>query len=198
MNRIVQAAGEEFRRCGYAGATTAAIARKADVTEAQLFRSFGSKADLFREAVFKPLDQQLASFVASHMGDDDPETVRQTTALYIDELQRFIGENAQLLTSLIAVQTYDPQAAEGLSAISSLATYFERGAANMTARLTGPPKVDPKLMVRVSFAAVLACVLFKDWIFPAGSASEEEIRAAINVFVREGIAANPQMGPLSA
>ncbi|CAN7457621.1 TetR/AcrR family transcriptional regulator [Phenylobacterium sp. LjRoot225] len=196
MNRILQAAGEEFRRCGYAGATTAAIARRADVTEAQLFRYFASKADLFREAIFKPLEQQLASFVESHMLDGDIETVRKTTALYIDELQRFVGENAQMLTSLIVAQAYDPDAAEGVSAIGSLREYFDRGAATMSARLTGPFKVDPKLMVRVSFAAVLACVMFKDWIFPPGLASEEEIRAAINDFVREGIGANPQLGPI--
>lgn len=197
MNRILLAAGEEFRRSGYAGATTAAIARRAEVTEAQLFRYFASKADLFREAVFKPLEQQLSSFVESHMFDGDIETVRKTTALYIDELQRFVGENAQMLTSLIVAQAYDPDASGGVSAIGSLREYFDRGASIMAARLTGPAKVDPKLMVRVSFAAVLACVLFKDWIFPPGLASEEEIRAAINDFVREGIGANPQLGPVA-
>jgi AcrR family transcriptional regulator len=54
--RILKAAAAEFRRAGYIGATTAAIAQKADVTEAQLFRYFGSKSNLFREAIFRPLD----------------------------------------------------------------------------------------------------------------------------------------------
>jgi AcrR family transcriptional regulator len=197
MNRILAAAAEEFRRCGYAGATTAAIARRAEVTEAQLFRYFASKTELFREAVFKPLEQQLSSFVESHMLDHDVEAASKTTALYIDELQRFVGENAQMLTSLLVAQAYDLGAAEGVSAIGSLRGYFDRGASMMSARLTGPFKVDPKLMARVSFAAVLACVMFKDWIFPPGLASEEEIRAAINDFVREGIGANPQLGPIA-
>ena len=197
MNRIVEAAGEEFRQNGYAGATTAAIARRAEVTEAQLFRYFGSKAELFREAVFKPLDQQLSNFFASHILDDNVEAVRQSTALYIDTLQAFVRDNAKMLTSLVVAQTYDPEATQAHSAISSLSAYFDRGAAMMTSRLTGPAKVDPKLMVRVSFAAVLACVMFKDWIFPPGMASEEEIRAAINDFVREGIGANPEMGAVS-
>lgn len=52
------------------------------------------------------------------------------------------------------------------------------------------PKVDPKLMVRVSFVAVLACILFKEWIFPPGMASDEEIGAAIEDFVMDGINAN--------
>ena len=38
MNRIVKAATREFGRHGFAGATTAAIARNADVTETQLFQ----------------------------------------------------------------------------------------------------------------------------------------------------------------
>lgn len=196
LNLILEAAGEEFRQCGYAGATTAAIARRAEVTEAQLFRYFRSKSDLFREAIFKPLDLQLSAFFDSHSLDGDVEAVRQSTALYIDELQRFVRENSRMLTSLVVAQTYDPEATQANSAISSLGDYFDRGAAMMTSRLTGPARVDPKLMVRVSFAAVLACVMFKDWIFPPGLADEEQIRAAINDFVRDGIGANPEMGPL--
>ena len=192
--RILHAAGEEFRRCGFAGATTAAIARQADVTEAQLFRYFASKAELFREAIFTPLEQQLAHFVDTHVVDADPESVRETSALYIDELQRFVSDNAQMLTSLVVAQTYDPDAAQGVSAIGSLGDYFNRGASVMSARLVGEPKVAPELMVRVSFAAVLACVMFKDWIFPPGLASDEQIRAAINDFVREGLGANAEFG----
>lgn len=193
-NRILLAAGEEFRRCGYAGATTAAIARLADVTEAQLFRYFASKADLFRETIFKPLDQQLSNFVETHMLDEGAESVRENSALYIDELQRFISENSEMLTSLVVAQAYDAGSAQGVSAIGSLDEYFARGASVMNQRLKGDYKVAPKLMVRVSFAAVLACVMFKDWIFPPGLASDEEIRAAINDFVREGIGANPDFG----
>jgi AcrR family transcriptional regulator len=198
LQQILRAAEEEFRRCGYAGATTAAIARNADVTEAQLFRYFSTKADLFREAVFKPLDQQLQGFLETHMADEDPEVIRQSMADYIDELQRFVAEHAELLTSLFVVQTYEPKTIDGLATMSSLASYFDRGATTSARRLTGPAKVDPRLMVRVSFAAVVGCVLFKDWIFPPGLASDEEIQAAVNAFVREGLAANPSVGPIGA
>lgn len=191
MNRILQAAAEEFKRVGYTGATTAAIARKAGVTEAQLYRYFGSKSDLFRETIFKPLDEQLLSFTDEHVPDrDDISSYRSQSALYIEQLQRFIGENVDMITSLIVAQTYEPDAAHGVAAISSLGKYFERGASIMTSTAGGEPEVDPKLMVRVSFAAVLACVMFKDWIFPPGLASDEEIKAATNAFVLEGISVN--------
>ncbi|TAK98475.1 MAG: TetR/AcrR family transcriptional regulator [Rhodospirillaceae bacterium] len=191
LNRVVQAAGEEFKRCGFAGATTATIARNADVTEAQLFRYFGSKSNLFRETIFKPLDQHFLNFINKRMPKQGKlATTRETANLYTTELQRFISEHSGMLTSLVVAQTYDTGTAQGVGEINSLSTYFDHGASVMTKGMKDKPKVDPKLMVRVSFAAVLACIMFKDWIFPPGLASSEEIRAAINDFVIEGIGAN--------
>ena len=81
-------------------------------------------------------------------------------------------------------QYYNPAAIGG---IDSLQSYFARGAALMERRTPAKAKVAPKLMVRVSFAAVLSCILFKDWMFPAGIASEQEISDAIIDFVLDGI-----------
>lgn len=191
-DRLVQAAGDEFRRCGFASATTAAIARKAGVTEALLFRYFGSKAALFREAVFKPLDRHFADFNARHPTDAPAaEDVRDLTQLYVTELQQFIGEHSKMMLSLFVAQTYAPKATRGVGEIDSLRTYFQRGAVMMT-RMSrdDSPKVDPRLMVRISFGAVLACVMFKSWLFPPGLASDEEISAAIIDFVIDGISAD--------
>ena len=47
-------------------------------------------------------------------------------------------------------------------------------------------------MVRVSFAAVLANVMFRDWLFPAGLASEHDIREAIIDFVIDGLRASQE------
>ena len=184
----METAAAEFKRLGYDGATTANIARKADVTEAQLFRYYGSKAKLFREAIFKPLDEQLAEFTRTHLSAN--EHSRESGGLYMEELRRFLASNVDMLTSLIVLQTYDREAAEGVAAIESLSKYFERGAATMAGNRTAPLKVRPELMVRVSFAAVLACVMFKSWIFPPGLATEAEIEAAIQDFVLDGVNIN--------
>ncbi len=195
MNRIVQAARAEFKRAGFAGTTTATIARNAEVTEAQLFRYFGSKSNLFRETIFKLLDERLMDFTNRHMADfSQAAQYSEAAHLYTSDLQSFISENAAMLTSLVVAQTYDRDNAHGVGEVNSLRTYFDHGASLMAARIKagrkGKAKVDPKLMVRVSFAAVLACVMFKDWIFPRGLATDEEIHAAINDFVLEGISAN--------
>lgn len=189
LNRIVRAARDEFKRSGFSGTTTATIARKADVTEAQLFRYFGSKANLFQETIFKPLDQHFLDFTQKHhvRSGDASGTNKEIRNLYTTELQRFISDHSEMLTSLVSAQTYDSGAAHGVGNIDSLQAYFDHGAAMMTARLKGKPKIDPKLVVRMAFASVLASVMFKDWIFPAGLARDEEIEAAVNAFVMEGI-----------
>jgi AcrR family transcriptional regulator len=189
LNRIVQAAREEFQRSGFTGATTAAIARKADVTEAQLFRCFGSKSNLFRETIFKPVDQHFLQFLNQHMPEIRKAASNAAmTDLYATELQRFIRENAGVLASLVVAQTYESGTEH--PAIDSLHTYFDRCASLMRERLKGRTKVDPRLTVRVVFGAVLASVMFKDWLFPAGLATEEEITAAVNDFIKEGSRAN--------
>jgi AcrR family transcriptional regulator len=189
LNRIVSAAREEFNRSGFSGATTAAIARRADVTEAQLFRYFGSKANLFRETIFKPVDRHFTHFMNQHLPEMRKASDNvEMTDLYATELQSFIREHSGMLASLVIAQTYE--SGNDRTGIDSLATYFERAAAMMSLRLKDRAQVDPKLTVRVVFGAVLASVMFKDWLFPAGVASDEEITAAVNDFIKNGIRAN--------
>lgn len=187
MARILSAAEEEFKAAGFSGATTAAIARRADVTEAQLFRYFATKSDLFREAIFTPLNQHFMKFMAEQTasGADLPSR-RDRVRQYITELQDFLSDHSRMFMSLIVAQTYATDTTQGISGIGSLLAYFERGATSMTERIRGEPKVDPQLMVRVSFAAVLANVMFKDWLFPAHH-SPSDIREAVVDFVLDGI-----------
>lgn len=189
--RLLHAAREAFKQQGYAGATTAAIARSAEVTEAQLFRRFGSKAALFREAVFEPLNEHFSDFNARHLADSAiAGEMRQRRREYITELQEFLGEHSRLLMSLIVAQAYNPESTREVTDIDSLRAYFERGAAMMSGRVAKDPGVDPRLLVRVSFAAVLGCVLFRDLIFPPGLADDEDISAAVIDFLIDGISVN--------
>lgn len=192
MDRITRAAEEEFTQSGFSGATTAAIARRADVTEAQLFRYFTSKADLFREAIFNPLNRHFNALLADQLASaGDGLSMRAKARQYIIELQDFLTGHSRMLLSLVVAQTYAPGTTQGVGEIDSLSAYFDRGAATMAGRIgDGDVPVDPRLMVRVSFAAVLACVMFRDWMFPPHLASDEAINDAIVDFVLDGINAN--------
>jgi AcrR family transcriptional regulator len=184
-DRILDAAAEEFEQAGYSGATTAAIARRAEVTEAQIFRLFGSKRELFHAAIFAPLNRHFQEFHARTAADATPPS--EALALsYIGELQDFIEQHSRMLMSLIVASAYSPGDTGGVGEMEGLRAYFERGAAMMTERGASGGRVDPALMVRVSFAAVLANVMFRDWLFPK-SMDQETIRRAIGDFIVHGI-----------
>jgi AcrR family transcriptional regulator len=187
---VLAAAEREFEAAGYAGATTSAIARRAGVTEAQIFRLYPSKQALFRAAIFEPLNRHFAEFQARVLDGGAGGSQRELARRYIAELQAFIGEHSRMLMSLIVASAYDRDSGEGPAEIAALQDYFAHGAATMAARVGGEARVDPSLMVRVSFAAVLANALFADWLFPPGLASAEAIREATAAFVIDGIRAN--------
>lgn len=188
---LLDAATVEFQDRGYRGATTAAVARRANVTEAQLFRYFPSKADLFRAAIFEPLNDHFRAFLEMQEARfDGQQDYRAAAEHYIAELQGFMRDNSQLLMALFVAETYSGEKLPGVAAIPGLEEYFARGAATMASRTEGRARVAPELMVRVSFAAVMANILFKDWLFPDHMASPGDIAAAIADFTIDGISAN--------
>jgi AcrR family transcriptional regulator len=196
IDRLIDAAGDEFERKGYPGTKTAAIARKAGVAEALIFSNFGSKARLFHDSIFKPLDRHMQEFSATHrVQAGDTDQLRADTRQYILELHQFIRRHSRMFSSLVAAQLYASENVQGLSQVEGLHKYFSDGVARMMKRLAGKPKVHPKLLVRVSFAAILACVMFRDWLFPGELASEDEISDAISAFVMDGLNVNADRRP---
>jgi AcrR family transcriptional regulator len=193
-DRILEAAAEEFEQSGYAGATTAAIARRAAVTEAQIFRFHASKQALFRAAIFTPLNRHFADFQArSAAADQSGGQGKDLARGYIGELLDFMSSHSRMFLSLVVANAYSPDATEGIAELDGLQSYFATGKAMMVERTGEDARVSPELMVRVSFAAVLANLMFRDWLFPPGMASETEIREAIAAFVIEGIEANGKL-----
>ncbi len=191
MQRLVSAAAQEFSHSGYRGATTATIAARAEVTEAQLFRYFDSKADLFRAAVAEPLNAAFAAFNARQLQTiPSPQERHEATDRYIADLRQFITEHRKMLLCMLLAEAYSPDGIRGVGGLDALGEYFRLGADVMAGHVDANPRVAPELMVRVSFAAVLANELFRDWLFPRGMASAGDVDAAITRFVREGLSAN--------
>ena len=186
--RLLHASRKEFERCGYSEARTAAIAQLAEVTEAQLFRYFPTKSALFQSSVFQPLNQHFADFVEQHLSNGEAAAdLREVEILYITEFQKFLEKNARLLLSLVVAETYSADKTEGAVGIDSLADYFEHGAEMMSSRIGEHSKFDPAIMVRVSFAAMLGCVLFKDWLFAGTGLGAVKVNRAITDFILHGI-----------
>jgi AcrR family transcriptional regulator len=120
-DRLMEAACDEFERNGYAGTTTAAIARRARVAEALIFSHFGSKAKLFQDAIFKPLNKHFLEFTSTHLVDaDDVVGLRLGTHQYIAELRGFLERHSKMLVSLVVAQMYTSENVEGVSGVQGL------------------------------------------------------------------------------
>lgn len=184
--RLLDAAREQFQQRGYAGATTATIARQADVAEIQMFRYFSSKADLFREAVFAPLVDHFRAFTTEHNPEAiDDTSIRERAQLYVEELQAFLREHATTLVSLFIAQTHSTPGPAAPWPGGDLQSFFEDCAGLMSARAGSSTDADPGKVVRVAFAALLGCVTYRDWLFPG----EDQDRAAIDAVIRDFILA---------
>lgn len=189
---IVRAATEEYSQHGFTGATTAAIARRANTTETQIFRYFASKAELFNEAMVRPLDSHLQEFTNQATLHTDapipkPASHAQSALNYIAELQAFIARHEKMFQSLVMAEADKPDGVEGIGGVDALQAYFARGAATMRARTRDSAKIPPELMVRISFASVLGCTLFESWLYPEDMADKAAIREAVQSFILDGL-----------
>jgi AcrR family transcriptional regulator len=83
---LVVAAQDVFNRKGYASASTREIADTAQVSETLMFRYFGSKAGLFREAMVQPfvelVDREIEIRLANPNRFDEP----------LEESRKFIAD----------------------------------------------------------------------------------------------------------
>jgi hypothetical protein len=125
----------------------------------------------------------------------DTRKLRADTREYILQLREFIARHSRMFSSLLAAQMYACDDVQGLSQVEGLHDYFSRAAEVNRKRLAAAPRIDPKLLARVSFATILSCVIFKDWLFPPQLASEAAISAAISDFVMDGLNANEGRKP---
>lgn len=196
---LVEAAAQEFAENGYAGARTAAIAQRAGVVEPLLFKYFGSKANLFQRAIFEKLDGHYRNFVETHDFDrEDPSKWAEQSSEYVSEQQDFLRRNSRMFMSLILHEAYDSREVEGIDGLSGLQAFLDKMSEFASARFHDRPDTDPRLIARISFASLLACVLFSDWLFPEGMASEDKIRAAVIDFILKGSDLDPSRIPAVA
>jgi AcrR family transcriptional regulator len=191
LDRLIDAACEEFESNGYTRSKTATIARKAGVSETLLFRHFGSKANLFHDTIFNPFSQHFAEFKKSHpIAEGDSEGRLEITRQYIGEVQEFLSRHSGMLTLLITSQSYESDEVKGIDNIKGLHDYLLTTSKIIESRLKESPNMDPLLMACISFATILSCTIFKDWLFPPGAADDRTINDAVTNFVIGGVNAN--------
>jgi len=183
---ILEAAAAEFGSRGYAGATTAAIARRSGVAENQIFRHFNSKVDLFRKSVFDPLNEKFEAFNVTQLRSAISGKESQVTERYIKALSQFIAGQKRELLALVRSNADELGEASGIGKMGALGAFFQIGHAMMTAKRGPGVKMDARIVNRVSFATVLACVLFGDWLFP-DELGKREMSSVLSKFITHGL-----------
>jgi len=107
--RLLAAAREEFASAGLSGARTRSIAERAGVAEALLYRHFGSKEELFREAVLSPLQAMMDDLegVAGALPPDTDERQRANTREYIVQVMTTMRDSFDLLGVVLFADRVD-------------------------------------------------------------------------------------------
>lgn len=169
---LLDAARVSFAEKGYARSTTRDIAARADVAEVLLFRNFGSKANLFAEAVVVPMVEFLREWVDL----TDPSTDADTEDMqrqFIDSLYGAAAENRGLLLTFFATSVFEPQVFDGRLVAAVIQKAIDELAERSEQRLVRLG-VDVSTMrvgisSRAAIGMVLAMALFDDWLMPQGT-----------------------------
>lgn len=101
----MDAALELFGEKGYSGASTREIAERAGVAEALLFRHFGSKANLFQEAVLDPFSGFIARWTDQRAEPWGDERVMHE---FVAKLYEALREHRRPILALIAAGSFEP------------------------------------------------------------------------------------------
>jgi AcrR family transcriptional regulator len=122
---LLDAARTLFARQDYRSTTTREIAQAAGVTEHLLFRNFGSKAALFREALVLPFVSFVDEFGQTWQSVVPEETDEtELTRLFVSQLYDVFVEHKGLLLTLMASETLsdEEQADAGIAEIRGAIT----------------------------------------------------------------------------
>ncbi|GAB3610741.1 TetR family transcriptional regulator [Humibacter ginsengiterrae] len=85
--QVLEIAAREFAQHGLHGASTEAIAREAGITQAYVFRMFGTKKALFLELVTTAFDRASNGMLQASDGTEGREALSRMGARYYDQLE---------------------------------------------------------------------------------------------------------------
>ncbi|MCV7258724.1 TetR/AcrR family transcriptional regulator [Mycobacterium shimoidei] len=174
---LLDAARDLFARRDYRSTTTREIAQAAGVTEHLLFRHFGSKAGLFREALVLPFTNFVDEFGQTWRSVVPEETdEEELTRHFVGQLYDLLVEHRGLLVTLIASDTLsDDEIAEaGIADIRHALTVLGQISAEGM-HLRGLRSSQPDLPARSTVAMIAGMAALRSAYSGAAQPSREAI-----------------------
>jgi AcrR family transcriptional regulator len=187
---LLAAARDLFARQDYRGTTTREIAEAAGVTEHLLFRNFGSKAGLFREALVLPFTEFVDDFGNTWNAVVPEQTDEEELAhRFVGHLYDVFVEHQGLLLTLMAAQTLseDELAETGIADIRrALNLLSQIGAEGM--RIRGMRTNNPDLPAHSTVAMIAGMAALRSTYFgstppPRQAIVDELVQAILHGFL---------------
>jgi len=182
---LLDAARDLFARRDYRSTTTREIADAAGVSEYLLFRHFGSKAGLFREALVLPFTGFLDEFRKTWKSVDPEQTdEEQLSRQFVGQLYDVLVEHQGLLLTLVAADGLSDEDIEatGITDIRrALSVLGQISAEGMSLR--GMRSTQPDLPAHSTVAMIVGMVALRSTFFgtmpPSRDAIVDELVQAI-------------------
>jgi AcrR family transcriptional regulator len=187
---LLDAARALFARQDYRTTTTREIAETAGVSEYLVFRNFGSKAGLFREALVLPFTSFVNEFGRTWQSVVPEETDEEELARhFVGQLYDLVVENRGLLLTLAASETFSEEeiADAGIAEIRrAIAVLGQIGAEGMSLR--GMRSTERDLPAHSTVAMVVGMVALRSTFFgekppPRDAIVDELVQAVLHGFL---------------
>lgn len=174
---LLDAARELFARRDYRSTTTREIAEAAGVSEYLLFRHFGSKAGLFKEALVLPFTNFVDDFGKTWQAVDPERTDEEELSRhFVGELYDVLVEHRGLLLTLVASDGLSEDEIEGagIADIRRALTVLSRISAEGM-QIRGMQSSHPDLPAHSTVAMIVGMVAMRSTFFGAKPPSRETI-----------------------
>jgi AcrR family transcriptional regulator len=174
---LLDAARELFARRDYRSTTTREIADAAGVSEYLLFRNFGSKAGLFREALVLPFTNFVDEFGTTWQAVVPEETdEEELTRQFVGQLYDVLVEHRGLLLTLVASDglSEDEIDGAGIADIRRALTVLSQISAEGM-QIRGMHSSHPDLPAHSTVAMIVGMVAMRSTFFGAKPPSREAI-----------------------
>jgi len=174
---LLDAARELFARRDYRSTTTREIAEAAGVSEYLLFRHFGSKAGLFREALVLPFTNFVDDFGKTWQAVVPEETdEEELSQQFVGQLYDVLVEHRGLLLTLVAADGLSDEEIDGAGIADirrALTVLSQISAEGMQIR--GMRSNQPDLPAHSTVAMIVGMVAMRSTFFGAKPPSREAI-----------------------
>jgi AcrR family transcriptional regulator len=190
---LLDAARELFARKDYRSTTTREIAESAGVTEYLLFRHFGSKAGLFREALVLPFTGIVDEFAKTWQTVIPEETDEDELARhFVERVYDVVVEHRGLLLTLVASEAFSDEeiADAGIADIRrALKVLGQISVEGM--QLRGMHSNQPDLPAHSTMAMIVGMVALRSSFFGTKPPSrdvivDELVQATLHGFLHRG------------